>query len=356
MDKANNDTHLNYRLIDANFNRAREAMRLIEDCCRFILNDTALSTRAKSLRHTLSTTIAQLDQAILLDARNIVGDVGTTITLDTEQTRTDINHVVTAAFKRAPEALRVIEEALKCVAPQLATHLEKCRYVVYELEKQVTLKLLRNNITDNKKLYVLVTGCLCKGELLETTEAALAGGADYIQLREKGDPAAGGIADGELLTLAKQVSDLCHKYGSLFIMNDRADIAKLANAHGVHVGQDDLAVNDVRTIIGGQGIVGKSAHDVSEAQGIIAEGVDYVAIGAVYASNTKSEVTPIGLDMVKKVRAITDLPIVAIGGITQANVADVMQAGASAVAICQGVIAQDNPEKAAKALIEAMHE
>jgi thiamine-phosphate pyrophosphorylase len=342
MDKAN------YRLIDANANRAREALRVVEDCCRLVLNDIRLSEKAKTLRHMFCGVINQLDQTLLISARNIRDDVGTLITLDSEQQRHDFKDVVMAAFKRMSEALRVIEESLKCVAPELAGPIEKCRYLSYDLEKLTLSKLYRFHILADHKLYVLVTESFSQGDLIETTEATLQGGADIVQLREKGWP------DNQLSLTATQIRAHCKKHHALFIMNDRADIATIAKADGVHVGQDDLSVQEVRQIIPSSSIIGKSAHTTKEVEGVIAEGVDYIAVGAIYATEVKPDVVPVGVAFIRKVRDMTDLPIVAIGGITEYNAAQVMAAGASAVAICQGIIASDDPEGVTRRIRDAI--
>jgi len=343
MDKAN------YRVIDANANRAREAIRVVEDCCRLVLNDRQLSEKTKTLRHLFSGVISQLDQLLLMSARNINDDVGTLITLPSEQQRQDYKDVVIVAFKRMSEAMRALEESLKCVAPSLASTIEKCRYLGYDLEKLIISKLHRFHVLSDRKLYVLVTESLSRGDLIETTEAVLQGGADIVQLREKRWP------DNQLSLAATQISAHCKNHDALFVMNDRADIAAVAKADGVHVGQDDLSVHEVRQIIPASGIIGKSAHTVKEVEGIIAEGADYIAVGAIYATLLKPEIAPVGVAFIRTVREITDLPIIAIGGITEENAAEVMAAGASAVAICQGIIASDDPERAARRICDAVN-
>ena len=230
------------RIIDANFNRAREALRVIEEFARFVCDDAPNSQIAKQLRHDLCQIIRQLPDLDLLSSRDTPGDVGTSIALPTESTRPDTTAVLQAALKRLPEALRCIEEYAKIDFPKTARQIEKLRYRGYELEKQLTSTTRRRDRFVNVRLYVLLTEKLCQLPIMQTAQAVLQGGADCIQLREKEK------SDRELLDLATQISKLCHDAGALFIMNDRPDLAILAGADGVHLGRDDLPVTQARKI------------------------------------------------------------------------------------------------------------
>jgi thiamine-phosphate pyrophosphorylase len=314
----------------------------MEDFARFVLDDGNLSGQAKQLRHELCQAIALLPGRELLEARNTPGDVGTTITTESERHRPDFLAVVQAAAKRLTEALRCLEEYGKIESPQFAAQIESIRYKSYELEKQL---LTRTNPAErfrSVRLYVLLTEELCKLPIRKVAQKVLEGGADCIQLREKNK------SDSELLSLAKEICSLCHAHNALFIMNDRLDLALLAGADGVHLGQDDLSVAQARSITGPNFIIGKSTHSLAEAQAALAEGPDYLAVGAIFASPTKPNVFQAGTALLREVAALTNQPIVAIGGITADNVQEAIAAGAQAVAICQAVIAQDDPAEAAE--------
>lgn len=330
------------RILDANFNRAREALRCMEEYGRFVLDDAGLSGRAKRLRHELCQAIAELPDFELLAARDTPGDVGTGITTESEARRADFAAVVQAAAKRLTEALRCLEEYGKLASSRFAARMEDIRYQCYDLEKQL---LTRGNPADRfgrVRLYVLLTEALCKRPILETAKLVLEGGADAIQLREKDK------ADGELLGLAKEVRALCHAHEALFFMNDRVDLAVLARADGVHLGQEDLPVGLARRIAGPKMIVGKSTHSLDELKAALAEGTDYIAVGAIFASPTKPQVACGGLELLHQAAAICDRPILAIGGIGADNAREVVAAGARGVAVCQAVIGQDDPAAAAK--------
>jgi len=338
MDKAN------LRLLDANYNRAREAMRVLEDYARFVLNDEMLSGFAKQLRHDLSQCIGQIPLDKRIAARDTPGDVGTRISTDTEKQRQDAAAVAQAAAQRLTEALRCLEEYSKIISADIAGRIEAMRYRSYELEKRF---MARMNLSANfvhVRLFVLLTEKLCRGSILQVAEQVLAGGADCIQLREKDK------SDAELLRLAREISKLCHRRGALFIMNDRADLAVLADADGVHLGQDDLGVDQVRKLVRPGMLIGKSTHSLEEAKAALAEGADYIAVGSVFASGTKPQVQRGGTELLGEVSDFCDRPIIAIGGITAQNAACALAAGATGVAVCQAVIATDDPAEAARTI------
>jgi len=338
------------RLLDANFNRAREAVRVLEDTARFVLNDAGLSGSAKELRHELSLALGALGSGALLGSRDTPGDVGTALSTASERQRPDAPAVAAAAGKRLSEALRCLEEYGKLAAPEEAARIKQLRYKGYELEKQIVGRVERGARVRGLRLYVIVTAAACRRGLLEAARGALAGGADCLQLREKGR------SDGELLALASQVRDLCREAGTLFVMNDRADVAVAAAADGVHVGQQDLPVGAVRRVVGGCVFVGKSTHSPAEVDATAAEGPDYLAVGSVFGSGTKPDAAVCGLELVRYARERYGGAILAIGGVTAENAAEALAAGATGVAVCQAVCGAEDPAAAAAALKETLAE
>lgn len=338
----------NLRLLDANFNRAREALRVMEDFGRFILNDTQLSSQAKQLRHDLCSCISQIPTEQLLGARDIIGDVGTVITTASEQKRCDHISVLQAAAKRLTEALRCLEEYSKIDYPHIAVQIEALRYRGYHLEKQLLCRAIPADRMAEVRLYVLLTQSLCQLPILQVAQQVLDGGADCIQLREKEMP------DGKLLLLAGQIAQLCHEAGALFIMNDRPDLAVLADADGLHLGQGDLPPDQARKVLRPGMIVGQSSHNIDEAKAVLAGDTDYIALGSIFPSSTKPQVPQSGLAILEQVRKLTARPIIAIGGINSENAHQAIAAGASGVAVCQGVIAGPNPQQAARDIKEKL--
>jgi thiamine-phosphate pyrophosphorylase len=194
------------------------------------------------------------------------------------------------------------------------------------------------------RLYVLLTEALCRGPWLEVAAAALRGGAGCIQLREKQ------LDGGELLRRAQALRRLTAEHGALLAINDRPDIARLADADIVHVGQDDLSVHAVRRIAGAKILVGKSTHTAAQFDAALAEEPDYLAVGPMFQSGTKPQAHIAGMETLAAVRERTTLPLVAIGGITAENAGEVFRAGANCIAVCNAVIAARDVEAAARAM------
>lgn len=337
------------RILDANCNRAREALRVIEDYARFILNDDQLCSTLKQLRHDLQeATSSFVTEAIL--HRDTPGDVGTATKVTSELSREDVPHVITAAGKRLGEALRTIEEYLKTADLSNASRIETIRYRFYDLEQQIarTLRPAACAIA-NVRLYTLITENCCKRPWLEAASEAIAGGTDCIQLREKD------MESGEFLRRAGALVELCKKHNVLCIINDRPDIAVLSGADGVHVGQGDLPAIEARKIVGPGRIVGVSTHNLDQARQAVRDGADYIGIGPVFKSPTKPRDFLPGLDFARQVaQANLPIPAVAIAGITLSNVDEVLATGIKSVAVTAAVIGADDIRAAARQFKEKL--
>jgi thiamine-phosphate pyrophosphorylase len=332
------------RLLDANANRAREALRVLEDYARFVLDDRALTAGFKELRHELRPALEQvLPEAIV--HRDTPGDVGTTIKTTSELARADVEDVVVAAGKRLGEALRSIEEYLKTIYPDASAQVEGLRYRAYDLESRVAQTVRRGAYGFAQvEMYVLITESVCRRPWLQAAEAALMGGADCLQLREKT------LESGELLGRAKALVELCHDFGTLSIINDRPDIAVLSGADGVHVGQDDLPAREARRIVGARRVVGVSTHNLSQAKQAVLDGADYIGVGPFFRSSTKSRGFIAGPKYAKQAAEQIRIPAVAIAGITAQNVEQVLATGIRAVAVSAAVLAAEDVEAAAREL------
>lgn len=175
--------------------------------------------------------------------------------------------------------------------------------------------------------------------LPDLARAFLDGGAPFLQIRAKQLPS------GALLELCDLVVEMAEPYGAAVIVNDRADLAQMSGAAGVHVGQDDLAPAAARACVGGDGLVGYSTHTLTQIDAALAEPVDYIAIGPVFTTRTKATgYDPIGLELVAAAsRRAGQRPIVAIGGITLATAPQVIAAGAAAVAVISDLLVDGNP-------------
>lgn len=208
----------------------------------------------------------------------------------------------------------------------------------------------RQNIARNiSGLYVIIDAQAAKGkDLVDLTSRVLAGGASTIQLRDK-------INDkGYVLPVARRIRQLCEDFGALLIINDHADLAIACDAHGLHLGQHDLPIQEARDILHPDQIIGTSNALLGEAVESERQGADYLAVGAIFPTNTKEGTRPAGLETLEQVAAKALVPVVAIGGINHENVRQVMSSGADAACVVSAVIDDQNPEDAARRLVESM--
>ncbi len=345
------DSHV-ARILDANANRAREALRVLEEHCRMVLDDADLTQRVKALRHDLATVMGRFDARMLLVNRDVQHDVGTAIKNESESHRAGPTDVALAAAKRASESLRCLEEYGKVADASAAAQIEQLRYRVYAMEQEILIGGPRRARLRTARLHILVTETLCKRPWFDVCEAALRGGANVIQLREKELP------DGELLARAGLLRELTTRHAALLIINDRPDIARIVDADGVHLGQTDMPVFAAREIVGPNRLIGMSTHSIDEARAAITERPDYLGIGPMFASPTKPHVAVQGSKLLAEIAAISAVPLVAIGGITAANAGQLFEAGAQAkslsVAVCQSIISADDPEAAAREVATIM--
>ena len=337
-----------YRIIDANFNRAREAIRVMEEYCRFALNSAQFSERAKQIRHELSSAIGKLNTGRLISSRDTLGDVGVGRTVPKQLIRSDLIDCSTAACKRLTEALRALAETTQTLDHSVAETLEKLRYAAYTLEKDIFI--YGDTIERYKKvnLYVVITSDL-PTEVISLTYKCADGGADCIQLRAKA------VEDDILYALAVEFVRICREAGVLSIINDRIDIAAASGADGVHLGQNDLPIEQARKLQLSPLITGKSTHSPEQLRAACQERPTYTALGPVFATATKPTAPAVGLDYVRKAKKIlagTGVGNVAIGGITVDNVEEVLEAGADAIAVCAAVTKAADPAQACSALKE----
>jgi thiamine-phosphate pyrophosphorylase len=337
-----------YRIIDANFNRAREAARVMEEFCRFALNSGLLTERAKRLRHELCACIGRLDAGRLIASRDTAGDVGVGRTVDNQLRRSSLEDCFTAASKRLTEALRALAETIQTFNPSVAGQIENLRYAAYTLEKDIYLFSQPAQKFKGVGLYVLITSSL-PVDVIFLTHKCIAGGADCVQLRAKD------LKDDQLFAVACEFVQICKAAGVLSIINDRIDIAVAANADGVHLGQNDLSIEQVHKLQLTPLITGRSTHSLEQLEIACRENPTYVSLGPVFATPTKPTAKPVGLDYVRgAVEKLSDTGIghVAIGGITLGNVGQVLAAGAKTIAVCSAATDAADPTAACRAFKE----
>ncbi|OXU14787.1 thiamine phosphate synthase [Sedimentisphaera salicampi] len=335
-----------YRIIDANFNRSREACRVMEEFARFVLGSKPLAARAKALRHKISSAAAKLDSGRMLAARESDKDPGAGLEVQGQMKRQSAEDVFSAAAKRLPEALRVLSETAQTISPESAAEFEEARFKAYTLEKDISGALNAREKFADVRLYVLLDD-LEEPDFEKMLSAALKGGADCIQLRAKSDD------DGFVYRLACILARRCREAGAVSIVNDRPDIAVSSGADGVHLGLKDVPAEVLRDISPRPMILGLTTHNIPELQEAVKQGADYVGIGPFAQTQTKPGLNPSGLKYIKE--AVSHLQgsgvyHTAIGGIKAGSIPQLREAGVRCAAVSSAVTMADNPEKAAKEL------
>jgi len=327
-----------YRILDVNFNRAGEGLRVIEDAVRFLLNDSSLTQQIRELRHCLSGKVNQLpDKEKLIAYRNSQKDVGSKLK---ETSRGKLENLITANFKRVQEAQRSLEEYGKLICPIWAEEVKNLRFQTYTLEKKVKMRLRKRW---NFSLYVITDPFLIKEEeLIKKIKEVIEAGATAVQLREKKSSSL--VFLKKALKLRKIIPPEV-----LFIINDRPDIAFGARADGVHLGQEDLPIFFAREILGDDGIIGISTHSVEEAKRAEKDGADYIAIGPIFPTSTKPDVrSSLGIKIIPQVKKEVKVPVIAIGGINKKNVREVLASGADGIALISAIFTSKNISLATK--------
>ncbi len=333
------------RILDAAINRATEGLRVVEDHARFALDDSHLTRLLKQLRHDLTSTMAQVPALDRLLARDTQSDVGTTIAAPTEYDRTCTAEVLLANFQRVQQALRCIEEFSKIVGPELAARLESFRYRTYTLQKAVSVAAHPDPRLQDARLCVLVDGGANVDQFTSQVQTLLNAGANTVQLRAKN------LADRELIKRGRRLREISADHGTVIIVNDRADIADLVHADGVHLGQDDLSVKEARSIVGTSALIGVSTHSLEQARQAALDGANYIGVGPTFPSGTKQFSEFTGTDLLRQVLAEISLPAFAIGGINLGNVDQVLASGFTRIAVSGGIWDADSPAEAVRQLM-----
>lgn len=208
------------------------------------------------------------------------------------------------------------------------------------------------------RLYLCTDARRERGDLAEFADAALSGGVDIIQLRDKGSAGErqfGPLEAKQELEALEILRDAARKHGALFAVNDRADIARAATADVLHLGQDDLPLHVARDIVGARPVLGRSSHDETQARRAIKEDVDYFCVGPCWPTPTKPGRSAPGLDLVRTVASLKPRkPWFAIGGIDEERLPEVLAAGATRVVVVRAITGADDPQAAASRLAAAL--
>jgi thiamine-phosphate pyrophosphorylase len=336
------------RILDAAANRASEGLRVIEDYLRFALDDPHLTNLCKQLRHDLAEALRHLPSPQRHAARDTQADVGTEIAGHTEFQRFDATAVVAAGFKRVEQALRSLEEYGKLIAVDFAAAIEQLRYRTYTLERAADLTRANAESLSDARLYVLIDGRSSLDEFAQLVQSLVEARVDCLQLRDKT------LVDRGLIARARCLRKLTRGTKTLAVINDRADIARLVDADGVHVGQDELSVKDARTVVGPRALVGVSTHSIEQARAAVLDGANYIGVGPTFPSTTKHFDLLAGLGLLRAVAAEIRLPAFAIGGVTLENLDEVLASGIKRVAVSAAIAHAGDPADIARQFVQRL--
>ena len=332
------------QIIDANLDRAREGLRVLEDWARFGLGKEDLVIKIKNFRQILGKN--HLD--IYKFSRNYTEDQCKGLSHVEQKNKKSPSKIISSNSARVQEALRVIEEFSKNHNNKLSKIASAIRYEIYSLEIELlnfNARVRSESIISKNNLYLITNN---RENLLDYIEKILVGGVKIIQHRFKDGK------DKDNLREAIEINNLCKKYNSLFIVNDRVDIALASNADGVHLGQDDIDLKTARNLLGSSKIIGVSANNLNDIAKAINNGCDYIGVGPVFETSTKKNKKPLGI---KKIRALTkdiNIPWFAIGGINKSNISSLKNHGINKVAIVSGLLNADDPKEEAIIILKEL--
>ncbi len=347
-----------YRVLDANLNRLREGLRVLEDYQRLV-RDEAGCGRIKALRHRLRELVDEPLQRECLAARRAGSDVGAAGQTLSEATRSGARDLLKANCKRTQEAARVLEEYGKLLpGEEFSRGIKELRFALYELEQELLsgrrAKVRRwfgwtpeATAKAAAAFYLVVDEKFYTGsDLPADLGRILAAGVDILQWRQKEG------SDADFLAQAARVRELCREFQTPFVVNDRPDIALLVEADGLHLGQNDLPLAAARRLVGPEMPIGRSTHSLAQALQAVEEGADYLGFGPIFATPSKARPDPtVGLDGLVEMLGRVELPVVAIGGLDRDNLAGVVKPSrVPAVAVIRAVLAAADPARAVREL------
>ena len=330
------------QLIDANLDRAREGLRVMEDWCRFGLKRSDFSIQIKDWRQQLGAH----HHHIYRKARLTSNDPAMGVSHPLQKVRFTPYAVFIANSSRVQEALRVVEEFTRITDPKLCEIASKIRYETYAIEIKVlnmSEGINRRQNLNDCSLYLITNNCR---DLEDIVLQALKAGVKIVQYREKL------LHDNEKISQAKCLASLCKKYDSLFIVNDRIDIALAVDADGIHLGQEDIPPKIARELLGAEKIIGRSTHCLEDIKNAEVDGCDYIGIGPIFPSKTKKKLNPIGVNHLKKGLNETLLPAFAIGGINSSNFNELNNINNLRIAVSDAIINSTNPLKTTQELLQ----
>ncbi|NLY76313.1 MAG: thiamine phosphate synthase [Firmicutes bacterium] len=344
-----------WRIVDAELNRIGEGLRILEDLARFYYENPNLTSELKQLR-SKAAALANPFRSNLLKERDAERDPGRELSqklrLDSRQ---DLSELLTANFKRIQEGLRSLEECLKILDYyETAKEYENLRFQAYSLEKEAARGLFQPKRPGLPRtdLYCLTASEFSMGRSnLDVVEQMLRSDIKIIQYREKEKSLK------EKYRECSIIRELTADYGAALVVNDDLHLAMAVEADGVHLGQDDLPVEAARQLVGDRMFIGLSTHSPEQAEAAVKAGADYIGVGPIYQTFTKKDVcAPVGLEYLDYVVQNIRIPFVAIGGIKEHNVAEVVRHGAECVALVTEIVGAEDIGAKIRAIRKVMQD
>lgn len=328
------------RIIDANINRSAEGLRVLEDIARFKFDNVQTASDLRILRHGVRGLFKGKEDELLL-SRNAVLDVGQEISQKVKtDSRIDLKDTALANFKRVEESFRSVEELLKATGDYTkGKFIEQQRFSLYTIEKTM-IPFFKKQIPQG--IYGILGEKFSNGKTnAEVAKEMIDSGIEIVQYREK-------HTDKSIKQIYEEcceIREITKKAGALFIVNDYADIALMVEADGIHAGQDDLPLSELKNIAGNM-IIGISTHSPEQAEQAVKDGADYIGVGPVFATKTKENVCdPVGFHYLDYVVNKIDIPFVAIGGIKRGNLESVIKRGAKTVSLVTEIVGAEDISK-----------
>lgn len=337
-----------WRAFDAAANRASEAVRVIEDVVRFMLDDRLLAAEAKQLRHDLAAAVAAVGRGRGVLARDVAGDVGADLVAEEPLARRTPSDLVAANAARGGQAIRSLAEVGATLGSPGAGLFDPIRYRLYGLERRAATAIRARELLADVNLCVIIDGQESIDVFRRRVESLLSAGVRMLQVRDKRLPTP------ELLSRARLASELARPLEGIVIVNDRVDIAIASGASGVHTGEDDLPTREARRLLGPDRLLGRTAHSMEELRAAVESGADYLGVGPCYESRTKSFDATADRRFLSEAAVATSLPIFAIGGITPEHVGELAALGLHRIAVASAITSAADPAAAARAFLQRL--
>lgn len=344
-----------WRTLDASANRCAEALRVLEDALRFILDDAHLAHALKAVRHDLAVLLSRGDLRQRLRLRDVPGDVGAGVNAPRTPARTDLASLLAANAARGSQALRSLEECSRLVEPAVTPGFEALRYRLYTLERAALNAVASRERLAGRRLCVLIDTGSTAEAFAHLLAELLAAGVGLVQLRDKAaDLPLLSQRAAEAVAQTRRHAEETGQDRCLVIVNDRVDVAVAAGADGVHLGATDLPVPQARRVAGPQLLIGRTAHGIEEAHQAVLAGADYLGVGPCFPSGTKAFTAFASEAFLQEVASTISLPAFAIGGVTADRLPALTRLGLTRVAVAQAVTAATDVTAAVRQLSQQL--